>query len=71
MTTDALLPFRILSWVNWIAQDSTGSWRGYSVEPLRNETGWYENELGRYVWLGESDPNDWQRSLQKISKQDN
>jgi len=35
---------RIPAGVRWIAQDSSGAWWGYSVEPLRHDSGWYENE---------------------------
>jgi len=38
-------------WVRFIAQDSDGSWWGYSVDPLQNHRGWYENELGKNVKL--------------------
>lgn len=38
-------------WVRFIAQDSDGSWWGYSVDPLQNHRGWYENELGDNVKL--------------------
>jgi len=38
-------------WVRFIAQDSDGSWWGYSVDPLQNHRGWYENELGQNVKL--------------------
>jgi hypothetical protein len=51
------------SWVRWIAQDSSGTWWGYSVEPLRNDSGWYENEVGRCVRLGVTPPDDWENSL--------
>jgi len=44
---------RIPTWVRWVAQDSTGAWWGYSAEPLRHDSGWYENEAGRYVPLGQ------------------
>jgi hypothetical protein len=53
-------------WVRWIAQDSTGAWWGYSVEPLRNDSGWYENEAGRYVRLGRTAPGDWRNSLERV-----
>ncbi len=69
MTIDTPSPCLPPAWVSWIAQDSNGVWWGYSVEPLRNETGWYENELGRHVRLGESEPLDWERSLKSIRKQ--
>lgn len=53
-------------WVRWIAQDSTGAWWGYSVEPLRNDSGWYENEVGRCVSLGTTAPGDWRNSLERV-----
>lgn len=59
-------PGGIPEWVVWIAQDSSGEWWGYSVEPLRNHNGWYENEVGRYIRLGHSAPELWQDSLQRI-----
>ena len=61
------LPFKIPHWVLWIAQDSTGIWWGYSVEPLRNDNGWYENEVGDHIELGETIIDDWQHSLRKIN----
>jgi hypothetical protein len=60
--------FNMPRWVNWIAQDSDGVWWGYSVEPLRNDKGWYENEVGEYVRLGKSPLTDWQRSLARIDR---
>jgi len=55
-------------WVRYIAQDSDGSWWGYSVEPLQNHRGWYENELGENKKLLESDVNEnWRDSLFKYS----
>jgi hypothetical protein len=59
-------PFELPDWVAWVAQDSSGMWWGYSVEPLRNDNGWYENEVGDYVRLGQTSPDDWQDSLMKI-----
>ena len=56
-------------WVQWVAQDSNGVWWGYSVEPLRNENGWYENEVGEYIRLSVSDASAWQQSLIKIGSQ--
>ena len=58
---DAYIP----EWVRWIAQDSSGAWWGYSVEPLRNDKGWYENEVGDYISLGSTEPGDWENSLQR------
>ena len=42
---------KVPEWVHFIAQDSDGSWWGYSVDPLQNHRGWYENELGDNVKL--------------------
>jgi hypothetical protein len=57
---------RIPAWVRWLAQDSSGAWWGYSVEPLRHDSGWYENEAGRYVCLGTGTPRDWLHSLRAV-----
>jgi hypothetical protein len=59
-------PLGIPAWVRWIAQDSSGAWWGYSVEPLRHDLGWYENEAGRYVSLGTGTPRDWMGSLRAV-----
>ena len=54
-------------WVNWIAQDADGAVWGYSVEPLRHDSGWYENEVGGYVRLGvTATADDWDKSLIKL-----
>ena len=66
LMSDITESLEIPEWVRWLAQDSDGTWWGYSVEPLRNETGWYENEVGRYVKLGVADANGWKKSLTKI-----
>ena len=63
-----LIDHHLPEWVNWIAQDRDGVWWGYSVEPLRNDTGWYENEVGSYIRLGKDDAEGWQASLRKVSK---
>jgi len=57
---------RIPAWVRWIAQDSSGAWWGYSVEPLRHDDGWYENEVGRCISLGTGSPRDWRNSLRAV-----
>lgn len=55
------------TWVCWIAQDKNGAWWGYQVEPLQNYQGWYENEVGQIVDLGEGKPNpNWKDSLKKV-----
>ena len=58
--------FPMPDWVRWIAQDNNGSWWGYSAEPLRNDTGWYENEVGDYIRLGSTDNTGWEDSLRRI-----
>jgi hypothetical protein len=62
-----MLPdFNIPGWVNWLAQDSDGTYWGYSVEPLLHDTGWYENEVGDCVRLGHAPLSaDWRNSLCK------
>jgi hypothetical protein len=62
----ALPDVEVPDWVRWVAQDGSGVWWGYSVEPLRNDNGWYENEVGRYVRLGVDNADDWQQSLARV-----
>ena len=59
-------PFPIPVWVRWAAQESSGAWWGYTVEPLRHESGWYENEVGRCVYLGVTRPDGWEQSLRPL-----
>ena len=40
------------------------------LEPLRNDNGWYENEVGRYIQLGTGDAAGWQDSLIKVDIND-
>ena len=61
-----LLFIDIPRWVNWIAQDNSGAWWGYSVEPLRNDLGWYENEVGEYLQLAVTEPLNWEDSLSRV-----
>ncbi len=65
--TDAVHNLPRPGWVRWVAQDSDGCWWGYSVEPLRNDTGWYENELGRYARLGVGPAPGWEHSLHAVA----
>jgi hypothetical protein len=61
LTTD------IPAWVRWIAQDEDGTWWGYECEPLQQDRGWYENEVGRYVKLVIGEANShWQATLKKV-----
>ena len=56
------------NWVKWKAQDADGAWWGYSVEPLEFSDGWYENEVGQRIKLGQSQANpNWKNSLTKIN----
>jgi hypothetical protein len=57
---------RVPAWVRWIAQDSSGAWWGYSVEPLRYDRGWYENEAGRCALIGTGSPRGWEHSLRAV-----
>ncbi len=56
------------SWVRWIAQDADGAWWGFSAEPLIGDVAWYENEVGRYLRLGDGAPNpNWRQTLHRRS----
>jgi len=56
-------------WVNWLAQDADGAWWGFEAEPHQHHTGWYENEIGRYIRLESGLVNPaWQDTLQKLNK---
>lgn len=63
----------IPAWVKWAAQDENGSWWGFSVEPLEHSSGWYENEVGKYVLLLEYRANrnqlmtNWQETLVRVN----
>lgn len=64
---NATKAFDIPVWINWIAQDESGVWWGYSVEPLRSDHGWYENEVGEYIRLGMTEPVNWEDSLLRVN----
>ena len=56
-------------WAAWIAQDASGTWWAYEGQPQEYDSGWYENELGRYRQIGESEPNpDWRSTLKSVRK---
>ena len=56
------------AWVTWIAQDRNGAWWGYSVEPQRHDSGWYENEVGHCIQLAlAKDARHWQDSLLRVN----
>jgi hypothetical protein len=59
---------KIPAFVNWIAQDANGAWWGYEAEPLQQEHGWYENEVGRCKNLLTTHANThWQETLHRVS----
>lgn len=60
------LPFPVPRHFRWVAQDSSGVWWGYTAEPHRNDSGWYENEVGECRRLATSAPIDWEHSLIRI-----
>lgn len=58
---------KLPGWVHWIAQDADGAWWGYEHSPNRGDIGWYENEVGRIVRLGNGPPpEDWQLTLERV-----
>ena len=65
-TINDALPFAIPGQFRWIAQDRDGVWWGYTAEPHRHDTGWYENEVGEAQRLGKTEPVGWERSLVRI-----
>lgn len=60
------LPFTISPKILWIAQDPNGNWWGYTAEPHQHDYGWYENEVGENIRLGETAVDDWRASLTRI-----
>jgi hypothetical protein len=58
---------KVPEWVAWIAQDADGALWGYEAEPNKQDRGWYENEVGRIVRLGQTaPPADWETTLRRI-----
>ena len=43
-------------WAAYIAQDADGTWWAYEAHPNENDTGWYENEVGRIKRLSKTEP---------------
>jgi hypothetical protein len=56
-------------WVRWIAQDADGSWWAYEHEPNMSDSGWYENEIGRSIYL-QKDQSDsqWRQKIHMVTK---
>jgi len=43
---------RVPLWARWLAQDASGVWSAYSVEPLLADQHWYEMRLASIgVWV--------------------
>ena len=60
-------PGDIPPWARWAAMDADGAWWCYEVEPLQQEHGWYENEVGRCQRLRIGPPlEDWRSSLIRL-----
>jgi len=66
-------------WARWRAQDADGAIWVFEAEPLEHEQrrwvavrrhpqrGWYENEVGRRLRLGQGAPNpDWRLTLVRL-----
>ena len=49
-------PFSFPTWAAFAAQDADGTWWAYEAHPNLQDTGWYENEVGRIQRLGKSEP---------------
>jgi hypothetical protein len=59
----------IPDWADYIAQDADGTWWAYEAEPNLQDTGWYENEVGRIKRLGKSAPPlDFREKLVKLTE---
>ena len=56
-------------WVRCIAQDADGSWWAYEHEPNMSDSGWYENEIGRSIYL-QKDQSDsqWRQKIHMVTK---
>lgn len=55
---------KVPDWARWLAQDADGTWWAYEAEPNQQDRGWYENEAGRIVRLGQAaPPADWEATL--------
>ena len=48
-------------------QDADGKWWAYEHEPHLADISWYENEVGRSVFIKKTSNSDnWENTLQKI-----
>lgn len=63
------MPDNLPNWAAWLAQDADGAWWCYEAEPNQNDTGWYENEVGRIAKAGHGEPNPaWPESLVRVAQ---
>lgn len=61
--------FEVPAWAEFIAQDADGIWWAYEAEPNQQDTGWYENEVGRIKRLGKSEPpSDFRELLIRLTE---
>lgn len=61
--------FILPEWAAFIAQDADGTWWAYEAEPNQQDTGWYENEVGRIQRLGKTEPPlDFREILIKVTE---
>ena len=61
------IPRDLPHWVRWLAQDADGRWWAFEAEPNEYDLGWYENEVGRCLKLGDGIPNPlWRESLRRL-----
>lgn len=57
------------AWAAWLAQDADGAWWCFEVEPNQHDTGWYENEVGRYRKVRQDAPNpNWRDTLIRVQR---
>jgi len=62
-----LAPADLPEWISWVGQDANGWWWGFEHEPNPGDSGWYENEVGRYRKLAESHPPpEWRDTLRRV-----
>lgn len=58
----------IPAWAEFLAQDADGTWWACEAHPNQNDTGWYENEVGRIRRLGKTaPPPDCHRTLIRLA----
>jgi hypothetical protein len=67
-----LNPSKPPDWAHWLAMDLDGSWWYYEAEPHQHDTGWYENEVGRYQRVAHQPVPDqpvWKHSLTPLNNE--